>query len=78
MSYAVSGPRRHPKDPASGQLIRVGAGTISSIGRGTQGVRIVRVDEGDQVVAAARIEESEEDEGSEGASAEAGPETEAS
>src|SRR5690606_24796234 len=37
----------------SGQLIRVGAGTISSIGRGTQGVRIVRVDEGDQVVAAA-------------------------
>ncbi|MFG0284732.1 MAG: DNA gyrase subunit A [Phycisphaerales bacterium JB039] len=43
----------------SGQLIRVRAGTISSIGRGTQGVRIVRVDEGDQVVAAARIEESE-------------------
>ncbi len=49
----------------SGQLIRVGAGTISSIGRGTQGVRIVRVDEGDQVVAAARIEESED--GPEGA-----------
>src|SRR5690606_12419292 len=47
----------------SGQLIRVGAGTISSIGRGTQGVRIVRVDEGDYVVAAARIEESDEADG---------------
>lgn len=38
-----------------GQLVRLQAGSISSIGRGTQGVRVVRVDPGDAVIAAATI-----------------------
>jgi DNA gyrase subunit A len=38
-----------------GQMVRVGASEISKIGRGTQGVRVVRLDEGDEVVAATRI-----------------------
>ncbi|MFT3685615.1 MAG: DNA gyrase C-terminal beta-propeller domain-containing protein [Phycisphaerales bacterium] len=38
-----------------GQMVRVAATDISKIGRGTQGVRVVRLDEGDEVVAATRI-----------------------
>ena len=38
-----------------GQMVRVAASDISKIGRGTQGVRVVRLDEGDEVVAATRI-----------------------
>ena len=41
-----------------GQLVRVKAGEISQIGRGTQGVRVVSLHEGDQVIAAARIDEA--------------------
>ena len=41
-----------------GQLVRVKAGTISQIGRGTQGVRVVSLHEGDKVISAARIDES--------------------
>ncbi len=39
-----------------GQLVRIPARTINTIGRGTQGVRIVRLNEGDTVTAAARVE----------------------
>jgi len=44
-----------------GQLVRIPAGTISCIGRGTQGVRVVGLREDDEVVSAARVGESEED-----------------
>ncbi len=38
-----------------GLLVRLEASTISQIGRGTQGVRVVRVSDGDSVISAARI-----------------------
>ena len=38
-----------------GQLVRMSAGSISQIGRGTQGVRVVGLKEGDTVVAVARV-----------------------
>jgi DNA gyrase subunit A len=38
-----------------GQLVRIPARSISQIGRGTQGVRVVSLHEGDTVVAAARV-----------------------
>ncbi len=43
-----------------GQLVRMPASSISQYGRGTQGVRIVSLNDGDSVVAAARVEESDE------------------
>ena len=54
-----------------GQLVRLAADSISRIGRGTQGVRVVGLKDGDQVVSAARVEESdaEEDEARLGAPA---------
>lgn len=45
-----------------GQLVRMAASSISSYGRGTQGVRVVGLKGGDAVVSAARIEEAEDDE----------------
>ncbi len=42
-----------------GQLVRMAVSTIRQCGRGAQGVRVVSLDEGDQVVAAARVAESE-------------------
>lgn len=45
-----------------GQLVRMAASSISSYGRGTQGVRVVGLKDGDAVVSAARIEESDEEE----------------
>ncbi|CAN5849735.1 DNA gyrase subunit A [soil metagenome] len=42
-----------------GQLVRMSAGDISTIGRGTQGVRIVKLNEGDTVVAASRVPRDE-------------------
>ena len=45
-----------------GQLVRMAASSISSYGRGTQGVRVVGLKDGDAVVSAARIEEAEDDE----------------
>lgn len=38
-----------------GQLVRMAARSISTIGRGTQGVRIVSLNEGDAVTAASRV-----------------------
>jgi DNA gyrase subunit A len=42
-----------------GQLVRLSADTIRLCGRGSMGVRIVALNEGDSVVAAARVPESE-------------------
>ena len=43
-----------------GKVIRVHAGEIREAGRGTQGVRLLRLDEGDEVAAAAAILEEED------------------
>lgn len=43
-----------------GQLVRMAADSISSYGRGTQGVRVVGLKAGDAVIAAARIDESDD------------------
>jgi len=45
-----------------GLLVRMSAGSISRFGRGTQGVRVVSLNAGDQVIAAARVEEEGEPE----------------
>ncbi|MCL4222625.1 MAG: DNA gyrase subunit A [Phycisphaerales bacterium] len=45
----------------NGQLVRTRADTIRETGRGAQGVRVVSIRDGDAVVAAARVFESEED-----------------
>jgi DNA gyrase subunit A len=42
----------------NGQVIRTSASEISEIGRATQGVRVMRLNEGDSVVSFARIEEN--------------------
>ncbi len=44
-----------------GQLVRMAASSISQIGRGTQGVRVVALNEDDAVVAVARVPEGEGD-----------------
>ena len=45
-----------------GMLIRVPVTTIRSIGRNTQGVRVINIDEGDTVVAAVKLIEKEQPE----------------
>ncbi len=42
-----------------GQLVRMAADSISSYGRGAQGVRVVGLKDGDSVIAAGRIDEAE-------------------
>ncbi len=42
-----------------GQLVRTSVATIRECGRGTQGVKVVGLNEGDEVVAAARVPEGE-------------------
>jgi DNA gyrase subunit A len=42
-----------------GQLVRTPVGEIRECGRGTQGVKVVGLNEGDSVVAAARVSEGE-------------------
>jgi DNA gyrase subunit A len=44
-----------------GQLVRMAAGTIRLCGRGSQGVRVAKLDEGDKVIALARVAEGESD-----------------
>ncbi|MBL8991148.1 MAG: DNA gyrase subunit A [Phycisphaerae bacterium] len=46
-----------------GQLVRMAASSISQIGRGTQGVRVVKLNEGDKVVAAERVPAEDSAEG---------------
>jgi DNA gyrase subunit A len=49
-----------------GKIIRIEAGEIRQAGRSTQGVRLVRMEEGDQVAAASVIPEAEPDAGKNG------------
>ncbi|MHC4101186.1 MAG: DNA gyrase C-terminal beta-propeller domain-containing protein, partial [Planctomycetota bacterium] len=44
-----------------GMIVRMPAGSISQIGRNTQGVRVVNLKPGDRLMAAARVVESDED-----------------
>jgi DNA gyrase subunit A len=44
-----------------GKMIRLESGEIRQAGRSTQGVRLVRMDEGDQVAAASVITETEKE-----------------
>lgn len=44
-----------------GQLVRMPGASISSYGRGTQGVRVVSLKDGDKVIAAARVGETSEE-----------------
>jgi DNA gyrase subunit A len=46
-----------------GMILRTRAGDIRSIGRATQGVRLIEMEEGDMVVSVAKLAEKEEDEG---------------
>jgi DNA gyrase subunit A len=52
-----------------GVLIRLPIANVSMIGRNTQGVRMIKLDEGDEVVGVARVvkEENGENGGGEGA-----------
>ena len=43
-----------------GKMIRIDSGEIRQVGRSTQGVRLVRMEENDQVAAACLIPEAEE------------------
>ena len=55
-----------------GKIIRITAGSVSLIGRATQGVKVMDLDEGDRIVALARIpDRGEEDEDGEDGDAEA-------
>ncbi|MCB9046254.1 MAG: DNA gyrase subunit A [Chitinophagales bacterium] len=56
----------------SGLTIRMNVEHIREAGRATQGVKLINIDEGDQIAAIARIQEQEEDE--DGDEAEAGAE----
>jgi DNA gyrase subunit A len=47
-----------------GLLVRIPAESVSQIGRGTQGVRVVRVKDTDTVISAAPVEESDAENGS--------------
>jgi len=56
-----------------GKIIRITAGSVSLIGRATQGVKVMDLDEGDRIVALARIpDRGEEDEDGENGDADAG------
>jgi DNA gyrase subunit A len=45
----------------SGQIIRQRVGQIRRIGRSTQGVRLIRLDQGDQVASIARVVQAAEE-----------------
>jgi DNA gyrase subunit A len=47
----------------SGKLIRMPVDEISCIGRNTQGVRLIKVEDGETVVAVAKVQEEDEAEG---------------
>jgi DNA gyrase subunit A len=50
---------------ANGQTIRLGLKDISALGRATQGVRIMRLNDGDEVVSLALVDKIEGDDGEE-------------
>ncbi len=43
----------------NGMIVRINAGSVSRIGRNTQGVRVIKIDSSDRLVAVARVAESE-------------------
>jgi DNA gyrase subunit A len=45
----------------NGMIVRINAGSVSRIGRNTQGVRVIKIDKEDRLVAVARVAESEDD-----------------
>ncbi len=47
---------------AAGTLVRIGADEVSRLGRNTQGVRLIRLDDGDRLVGIARLAENGSDE----------------
>jgi DNA gyrase subunit A len=49
-----------------GMILRMRAGDVRAIGRATQGVRLIEMEEGDEVVAIAKLAEKEEEVGAEG------------
>jgi len=56
-----------------GMILRMVARDVRSIGRATQGVRLLGVEEGDQVVSVARLAEKESEENGTAETAEAPP-----
>jgi DNA gyrase subunit A len=56
-----------------GKILRMVARGVRSIGRATQGVRLIGMEEGDQVVSVAKLAEREEDENGNGSGSEPGP-----
>jgi DNA gyrase subunit A len=51
---------------ARGKIQRIRAAEISVIGRNTQGVRIMNLDEGDELMAVVRVPREEEQDGPDG------------
>jgi DNA gyrase subunit A len=45
-----------------GKILRMVTGDIRSIGRATQGVRLIEIEKGDRVVSVARLVEGDEEE----------------
>ncbi|HSX46930.1 MAG TPA: DNA gyrase subunit A [Patescibacteria group bacterium] len=62
---------------AQGQTIRLGLKDISALGRATQGVRIMRLNDGDQAVSLALVDKTEDVEEEEGETAPEEPEAKA-
>jgi len=56
-----------------GIIIRLNTGDIATIGRNTQGVRLIQLEEGDHLVSVARLAEHEDDDDSLGDPADGGP-----
>jgi DNA gyrase subunit A len=56
-----------------GMIIRLNTAEISTIGRNTQGVRLIQLEEGDHLVSVARVAEREDDDESLGDPADGGP-----
>jgi DNA gyrase subunit A len=48
-----------------GMILRMRAGDVRAIGRATQGVRLIEMEEGDEVVAIAKLAEKEVENGDE-------------
>ena len=49
-----------------GMILRTPAGDIRTIGRATQGVRLIEMEEGDMLVAVAKLAEKEDENGENG------------
>jgi DNA gyrase subunit A len=56
-----------------GMIIRLNTAEISTIGRNTQGVRLIQLEEGDHLVSVARLAEHEDDDDNLGDPADGGP-----